>query len=510
MGEGVGRNKMKKYTNRWRMSRWLVLLLTLALLLAACSSGAGNREQGGEPVTLKVLYWDEQSFNSEYGMLYYALNPNVEFEVVSTSKLQASEIQSSEEYEKKFEQFIQDEKPDILMLNQDQYEKFAADGRLVSLESYLTRDKLDLEGFIPGLVDLMREKGGGELYGLTPHFYSQAIYYNKDLFDRYNISYPTDKMSWEEVLNLAGRFPTDGSDEDRIYGLSLGYSTELFQLGLAIGTTSGLRVVNPADKRISIDSESWVNAFETALRAIRSDTLYNNENTSFSGSYEDYLLQNPFVSGKVAMAIDGLYLMQRIREAANIIPDKIVKNWDLVTIPVDPANPDYTNDFSFSNIFAIHAESPNRDAAWEFIRYIHSDDYARVKSKAYTGQLPVRTKYIQDEEGRNMAAFYALKPSNNNLYAGFEDLPQDFFMQYYTIGTEELKAVVDDQKTVAEALASMQTRLQAALDEAIANQEANGAAGGNEAGVSVESGMVVMPAESGEAEAGAAGEGSAE
>ncbi|REJ20347.1 MAG: ABC transporter substrate-binding protein [Paenibacillaceae bacterium] len=501
---------MKKYTNRWRMSRWLVLLLTLALLLAACSSGAGNREQGGEPVTLKVLYWDEQSFNSEYGMLYYALNPNVEFEVVSTSKLQASEIQSSEEYEKKFEQFIQDEKPDILMLNQDQYEKFAADGRLVSLESYLTRDKLDLEGFIPGLVDLMREKGGGELYGLTPHFYSQAIYYNKDLFDRYNISYPTDQMSWEEVLNLAGRFPTDGSDEDRIYGLSLGYSTELFQLGLAIGTTSGLRVVNPADKRISIDSESWVNAFETALRAIRSDTLYNNENTSFSGSYEDYLLQNPFVSGKVAMAIDGLYLMQRIREAANIIPDKIVKNWDLVTIPVDPANPDYTNDFSFSNIFAIHAESPNRDAAWEFIRYIHSDDYARVKSKAYTGQLPVRTKYIQDEEGRNMAAFYALKPSNNNLYAGFEDLPQDFFMQYYTIGTEEMKAVVDNQKTVAEALASMQTRLQAALDEAIANQEANGDAGGNEAGVSVESGMVVMPAESGEGEAGAAGEGSAE
>ncbi|AGA57229.1 ABC-type sugar transport system, periplasmic component [Thermobacillus composti KWC4] len=502
---------MKKHTNRWRMSRWLVLLLTLALLLAACSSGAGNREQGGEPVTLKVLHWDEQAFNSDYGMLYYALNPNVEFEVVSTSKLQASEIQSSEEYEKKFEQFIQDEKPDILMLNQDQYEKFAADGRLVSLESYLTRDKLDLEGFIPGLVDLMREKGGGELYGLTPHFYSQAIYYNKDLFDRYNISYPTDKMSWEEVLNLAGRFPTDGSDEDRIYGLSLGYSTELFQLGLAIGTTSGLRVVNPADKRISIDSESWVNAFETALRAIRSDTLYNNENTSFSGSYEDYLLQNPFVSGKVAMAIDDLYLMQRIREAANIIPDKIVKNWDLVTIPVDPANPDYTNDFSFSNIFAIHAESPNRDAAWEFIRYIHSDDYARVKSKAYnTGQLPVRTKYIQDEEGRNMAAFYALKPSNNNLYAGFEDLPQEFFMQYYTIGTEEMKAVVDDQKTVAEALASMQTRLQAALDEAIANQEANGAAGGNEASASVESGMVVMPAESGEAEAGAAGEDSAE
>jgi multiple sugar transport system substrate-binding protein len=500
---------LMKYTNGSRMSCRLALLLALTMLLASCRSGAGNQEQGGEPVSLKVLFWDEQAFNSEYGMLYYALHPNVEFEVVSTSKIQASGTESSEDYEKKWEQFIQDEKPDILMLNQQQYEKYAADGRLVSLESYIARDKLDLDGFIPGLIDLMREKGGGELYGLAPHFYSQAIYYNKDLFDRYNIGYPTDKMSWEEVLNLAGRFPTDGSDEDRIYGLSIGTSTELFPLGIAIGSTSGLRVVNPADKRISIDSESWVRVYESALRAIQSGTLYSDENRSFSGSYEDYLLQNPFVSGKVAMAIDGTYLLQRIREAAGIVPDKTVKNWDVVTIPVDPANPDYSNDISLSNIFAINPESPNRDAAWDFIRYIHSDDYARVKSKTFIGQFPVRTKYIRDEEGRNMAAFYLLKPSGTNLYAGFEDLPQDFFMQYYSIGSEEMKLVMDDQKTVAEALASMQTRLQAALDQALANPDSGEGSAAPQSSDSVSAGTASAGAE-GEVGTDAAGEGAAE
>jgi multiple sugar transport system substrate-binding protein len=39
-----------------------------------------------------------------------------------------------------------------------------------------------------------------------------------------------------------------------------------------------------------------------------------------------------------------------------------------------------------------------------------------------------------------------------------------------------MKLVMDDQKTVAEALASMQTRLQAALDQALANQESGDAA----------------------------------
>ena len=456
---------------RLRMQRLLPILLAMALLLSACSSG-GNDQEVGQPVTLRVMDWNETSFNMDYGMLYYAQNPNVEFEIVSTYRLQTAGIDSNEDYEEKYWEFIQNEKPDIVMLTQDQYEKYAADGRLVSLESYVTRDKFDLEGLIPGLVDLLREKGGGELYGLAPQFYSTAVYYNKDLFDRYNIDYPTDRMSWEELLNLAGRFPTDGSDEDRIYGLRPGYTTDLYQLGLSIGTTAGLRLVNPADKRVSIDSESWEKAFETALTAIRSGTLYKEENSNFSGAYEDFLLQNPFVRGKVAMAIDGTYLMQQIREASDIVPDKAVKNWDLVTIPVNPSNPDYSNDFSISRIFAINAESPNRDAAWDFIRYIHSDEFARVKSKMSSGQLPVRTKYIVDEEGRNIAAFYQLKPSGTNLYAGFEDVPSIFYSQAYMIGQEEMQAVLDDKKTVKEALASMQTRLQAALDEAIANPPA--------------------------------------
>ncbi|OUM95370.1 MAG: hypothetical protein A9Z00_08430 [Thermobacillus sp. ZCTH02-B1] len=447
--------------------RLMFIMLVLALLTAACSSGGNTEEADGEPVTLKVLYWNDQSFYSEYGMPYYALNPDVEFEVVNTSKIRVSE---GESYLDKLDAFIREEQPDILVLDLEQYEKFANDGRLVSFEPYLNRDKVDLDGFVPGLIELMRSKGGGELYGLTPHFSSQALYYNKDLFDRYGIDYPTDKMSWEDLFNLAARFPTDGSDEDRVYGLNIGYYTDLFQLGQRIGMSLGLREVNPADMRVLVDSDSWARVYELALGAMRSGALYKIESTSFEGGYDEFLLRDPFISGKAAMTIDGAYLMQQIREAQDYIPDKAVKNWDLVTVPVDPANPDYTNDVWFYNIFAINADSANRDAAWDFIRYLHSDDYARVMSKILNGTFPVRTKYIRDDEGRNLAAFYLLKPADTNMYARYGDLPDDFFTHYYEIGTEEMQAVLEDRKTVAEALASMQTRLQAALDEALANR----------------------------------------
>jgi multiple sugar transport system substrate-binding protein len=488
---------------RIRLYRWIAAALAMSLLLSACSKGESGKESAGEPATIKIMSWNEQTFQTEFGMLFYAMHPEIDVKVANMGRLTTGQV---DDYEKAFDEFVKEERPDVLMLSLNQYKRYAADGRLVSLESFLTRDKIDLEGFIPGLIEDLREIGGGELYGLTPQFIGQAIYYNKDLFDRFGVEYPTDKMSWEELLNLAARFPSDGSEEERVWGLGFGYPHDLYQLGQRIGTTLGLRLINPADKSLLIDSDAWVKVYEIAHKALRSGAIHQENSTFIGGSYEEYLLSNPFIAGKVAMMLEGSYLMLQLREAAGAVPDKAVKNWDLVTVPVDPSNPDYTHETSYYQIFAINADSPNIEAAWKFIRYIHSDDYARVKSKSSTGQLPIRTKYIQDEEGRNVAAFYALKPSNSDLYAGMDDLPQDFLMQLYPVSAEELNAVMEDKKTVEEALSSIKTRLQAALEEALANQADGGEAAGAgsssgvafETGVSVESGASDGSDEAGE------------
>jgi multiple sugar transport system substrate-binding protein len=481
-----------------RPRRLLPALLAVILLLSACSKN--KQEPIGEPATIKVMYYEEQSFNQEFGMLFSSSHPNIDIQVVDTMSAYNTEQES----------IIANEKPDILMLNMNLYEKYAAAGKLVSLEPIITRDGFDLEGLLPGLVDLLREKGGGELYGLTPSFSSQVLYYNKDLFDRFRIEYPTDRMSWEEVLNLAARFTTDGSVEDRIWGLNLG-PANLHQIAKQIALTQGLRVVNPADKRVSIDTESWVRVYETALQAISSGTLYDQNLADFNKAktHQQFLLADPFISGKVAMASGRSLLLRNLREAARVVPDEAVKNWDMVTMPVDPANPEYTHSMSFYDIFAINAESANREAAWEFISYVLSDEFAQAKSKTFTGMFPIRTKYIRDEEGKNLAAFYSLKPSGQNLYAGFMDLPEIFYTQYDTIGAEEMQAVMDEQKTIREALASMQTRLQTALDQALANQESGGGSASPRSPVGVSAGTASAGAE-GEVGTDAAGEGAAE
>lgn len=57
---------------------------------------------------------------------------------------------------------------------------------------------------------------------MAPSISTRALFYNKDLFDRYGVPYPTNAMTWDDVLALAKRFPTKGEGEGRIYGFGSG------------------------------------------------------------------------------------------------------------------------------------------------------------------------------------------------------------------------------------------------------------------------------------------------
>jgi len=452
---------------RTTIRRFAIPLALIGALLTGCSSGTGTDGADGQPTTLKVAYYDERSFYQQYGMLFYALHPNVEFEVVSTQSIRP---EPGEDYRELMNAFFEEHQPDILFLDSNQYEQMAGEGKLVELETRITQEAFDAEGLLPGMVDYLREKAGGKLHGLTPEFYSQAIYYNKDLFTEHGVPFPEDRMSWDQLFQLAARFPTDGNEEERVYGLKMGYQTSLFQMANGIGATQGLSFVNPANKQVTINTDSWKKTFETALAALESGALYTEDPFQPRGgtTYEEYIFGDPFISGKIAMAIDGTHLMTQIEEAGNYSNEKMkaISNWDLVTMPVDPQRPDESASINFYNIFAINAASQNIDMAWEFIQYIHSDDYARVTSKTDTGRLPIRTKYIADEEGHRLEAFYALKPSQTDLYKGFENLPSDFFMQFDGLANGEMEAVTNGTQSVSEALDSLQTKAQALLDQA--------------------------------------------
>jgi len=469
--------------------RKIAAVLCGALIAGIAAGCAGSDDTTNkEKTAIKVMYYDERGFYQQFGMLFAALHPEVELEVVSTSSIAYEE---GKDMEKATQEFIAEQKPDVLLLSGGEYSRMAGEGKLYNLDTFIQKDKFDLEGIAPGILEYIKQQSDGILYGLSPNFYSQALFYNKDLFTKHGVTFPTDRMSWEELLQLAARFPTDGSGEDRVYGLKAGYGADLYQLGMMIGNSLGLSYINPTTKQLTINSDSWKKAFDTADKALKSGSLFVEDpnNGGFSGSYEDYLLGDAFIGGKAAMVIESNYMMDQIKEAQTRLKDKGIKNWDVVTVPINPQTPDESSAMSVGQIFAIDANSANAEGAWKFLSYINGDEFARVTSKLNNGGFPARMKYISNEEGRNMAAFYSLKPRSNNMYDNYDKLPRDFYMKFNTLSQEEFQGIKDGKTTIAEALDSLQVKGQKLLTEESekAATAEPGSAAGSAPGVAVES-----------------------
>lgn len=456
-------------------------LIGALLTGAGCSFGAGNNESD-KPQSLKVMYYNEQAFYQDFGMLFAALYPNIDLQIVSTQNMNNGNGDPNFDYNEAMQKFIDEEKPDVVLVQEDQLKKLVEQGKLYELETVMKQEKYDTETIIPGLIDYLKEMGGGQLYALTPSFYSQVLYYNKDLFDKYQIAPPTDQMGWEEVLHLAKQFPTEGEPKERIYGMKAGYSGTLSELGNMIGNTEGLRIVNASKQQMTMDSEGWKQALSLAQSALASNALYyeSMEQQMENGTtYEDYLLRDPFIAGRTAMMIGDAYYLEQIKQASeyNTVKDKMVQNWDVVTTPVSIQAPDQSSNMGTYNLFAIMSESPNKDAAWQFISYITSEEYARVKSKSgYNNGLPIRSTYIKDEAGHSLDAFYKLKPVRSNSMSDYSKLPQQFWMQINGVMEQQLGQVKDGGVSIEDALAKVQLEGQQLLDRLVEEEKAAKAA----------------------------------
>lgn len=462
------------------MKKSLFAVLSFALLIGLMSACSGEGIKEGElaplskdeQVKIKVMSWDSNYFFQEYGNMFATQFPNVEIEVVSMQQMYNE--MATETMEERLAKFLDVHKPDVLLLQGAEYEQLAGQGKLLALDSVIGQDKFETEGIHPAILKILREQGDGKLYGLSPDFTSSALYYNIDLFKKHGVELPKDSMSWEEVFELAKRFPTDGDKDSRIYGLSMDVYTRISTLIRQIGTEQDLRMLNADGSVFNIDTDSWRKVFQSAIGAAKSGALYvpTEADRMFNfTTMEEMYQRNLFVMGRSAMAFKSSYEVQEIVRAKEHLTGVAPVNWGIVTAPVDPSNRNQSGYLNLNNIFAVSADSANPRVSWEFIKYINSDGFAKLKSKSLYGSLLSRTKHNPDTDGRSMEPFYKLEPKNNpnNEYT---KAPVQFFTALASFIDAEVDAVMNDKRTVEEAIQTIQEKGEAELLKARKTAEA--------------------------------------
>ncbi|WP_158606804.1 extracellular solute-binding protein [Paenibacillus ginsengarvi] len=315
------------------------------------------------------------------------------------------------------------------------------------------------------MLETIKGKSGGALFGLTPSFNNYVLFYNKDLFEQYGVPFPKNKMTWDEVLDLTERFPSEDQGDNRIYGFAFGANTSTISVLNEIAGTLGLGFADSDLTKITFQTNGWKQAVELLVRAMNSKAFYKSSDSApggLSGNVNDFLTSHLFVSKRAAMTIDSYFLISKLQLSQSVLKDSALTNWDVVTVPVDPQNPDLSSKVTVSQIISIHAKTANTRAAWEFVKFINGDEFAKLKSRS-TNELLSRSNYMTERDGHSLQSFYMLRSAENKFRTDLNRLPADFYSLFNAALEQEINEVLAKQKSRDDALKSIEARSQEAL-----------------------------------------------
>lgn len=167
--------------------------------------------------------------------------------------------------------------PDILGVGAgEQFYRFLENNVLMDLTPFLTEaDLKDVESdFFPVARDAM--KRDGRYYALPWNLIPFVLFYNKRVFDRYDVPYPTADWSWADYESAAKKLTKDfnGDGFPEVFGASFaqwqdGYYTWIYQ--------NGGRVLSPDGKRVTFDDPKVVETIRFLHKLSRIDNVMVND-----------------------------------------------------------------------------------------------------------------------------------------------------------------------------------------------------------------------------------------
>lgn len=439
-----------------------IMNISLSVILIGVSVGLGTSkqvladsdQQADTRQTLKVLYWNEDEFNRTYGELFSQEYPNTDIQVFAPTGTSAIT---------NYNAAIQKYSPDLVMLPPSDYKQLSNDNKLVDLETLIQRDNYDTTTIYPALLDELKKQGGGKLYGLSPKVDSKVLLYNVDLFNKYNVKVPSDGMTWEEILNLAKKFPTEGDKNTRIWGLSSFGSSNLV---MDIARTEGLAYIDPSTLKATANTTGWKNAYRSSIEATKAGVL----DEMITLSSKSYLESSPFIMGRSAMMVASISHLQSLQEAEKKVNNYTPFKLGMATAPVDPKDRKSTGNVFIHEILAIPADAAHVDAAWDFIKYFNGDEFANEYYKPNDTNNSIGaplSRMVKEYSGYKLDAFYKLKPNLDGSIARDVLMNKSAILdsKFWPILAKELAQAIDGKKTVEKAAAAIQTQTQAAADK---------------------------------------------
>lgn len=238
----------------------------------------------------------------------------------------------------------------------------------------------------------------GELLALPYTRTLYAMFYNQELFDNQLVSYPSDGMTWDQVLELAKKmsYRANGTKYRGLEPFASGLGPAMFF------DQFGLHLIDSKSSKADVLNQGWRD-MSTLLRSIYQMPGNEPDLTRSLGTTEFAR------DGTVAMAMgEGFDLLVRSVGAG--------KKVDLVSYPVLRDVPGM-GPGSRAEILVIPSGSEHKDEAFQVIAALISPEIQQAKSLAGRGTVlndrEIMMTYgadLPEAKGKNIQAFFGNRP----------------------------------------------------------------------------------------------------
>ncbi|MEF3310208.1 extracellular solute-binding protein [Paenibacillus sp. GYB004] len=376
----------------------LTSLMIAPLLLTSCGSrsgSSGEAPQTGarpeapkppEPVELvfkdATFGWSAESFMKDYGNAIQNKYPHMKITFVPKSAAPIKEMLTTKA------------QLDVVIVALSGFYGNIEDNKLqFDMTPYIKKHGFDMERIDPTTVALAKQLAGGGIYGMPVNGAASPIVYNKDLFDKFGVAYPTDKMTWDDLYEMTKKLSRSEGGVS-YYGAVISPADALLRNSFSLG------FINPTTQKADFSSSKWRDYVHNLLRfyqipgnQLSPAQLAGGETRTLFHKEQRLAMWLP-VSGTGVhdLSFEGI-------------------NYDFAKIPSFKEAPGIGPQ-SWPLFFYLTSTSAHKEEAFQALAFLASDEFQMQKSRSgiltVLRNKEIRQAFAQDApeyKGKNLQAF---------------------------------------------------------------------------------------------------------
>ncbi len=406
------------------MKKKLVAMLALTMAATLAFTGCGKKEDGKTAdgkTKVRFASWDTaEDADAQQAMVDKFNEQHDDIEVVL------------EAYGGEFDTKIAagmgaKDTPDVMYM----WNYAAYAGGLEPLDSYMEEEG---EGYKDNFYETLWDYNSldGKVYGIPIGFTTHALFYNKDIFAEAGIDEPTNDWTWDDVKEAAKAIESKTGKK----GFSFQMKPDPYDYEMYLWSNDAAYCDEEGNLDGNLNSDKSKEVFQMFQDMAKEGYAVATEK---SGTDE-------FRAGSTGMYVYGSWSINSFNEDG--------LNYGVVDIPAfKGASHDSVSILSSSGI-SMSADSKNKEAAWEFIKFWTSEE---MNKERIGRELPVLKTVVETEgimEQPEYVAFYTmLEQSSGYTPASFiidtwselsSDLSLSFERVYNPSALEDVSAVLDE------------------------------------------------------------------